>query len=81
MFSIWTQLRYPHPPLNQSSYTIFSFYQLAGYLPHPASYFFGLGFMSAPGRRKPRRGKPVPLFTRQQVANIWSGILGLGIIG
>ena len=33
-------LRYPHPPLNQSSYTIFSFHRLAGYLPHPASYFF-----------------------------------------
>jgi hypothetical protein len=34
-------LRYPHPPLNQSSYTIFSFHRLAGYLPHLASYFFG----------------------------------------
>jgi hypothetical protein len=35
-------LRYPHPPLNQSSYTIFSFHRLAGYLPHPASYFFAV---------------------------------------
>ena len=40
---IWTLLRYPHPPLNQSSYTIFSFHRLAGFLPHPASYFFALG--------------------------------------
>ncbi len=39
--SIWTLLRYPHPPLNQSSYTIFSFHRLAGFLPHPVSYFFG----------------------------------------
>ena len=37
--SIWTLLRYPHPPLNQSSYTIFSFHRLAGFLPHPASFF------------------------------------------
>jgi hypothetical protein len=41
--SIWTLLRYPHPPLNQSSYTIFSFHRLAGFLPHLASYFFGDG--------------------------------------
>ena len=39
---IWTLLRYPHPPLNQSSYTIFSFHRLAGFLPHPASYFFAV---------------------------------------
>ena len=33
------KLRYPHPPLNQSSYTNFSFHDWPS-LPHPASYFF-----------------------------------------
>ena len=32
-------LRSPLPPLNQSSYTIFSFHDWPS-LPHPASYFF-----------------------------------------
>ena len=32
-------LRYPLPPLNQSSYTIFSFHDWPG-LPHTASHFF-----------------------------------------
>ena len=33
-------LRSPLPPLNQSSYTIFSFHDWPG-LPHTASHFFG----------------------------------------
>ena len=46
---IWTLLRYPHPPLNQSSYTIFSFHRLAGFLPHLASYFFWGGAEKSKG--------------------------------
>jgi len=51
-------LRYPHPPLNQSSYTIFSFHRLAGYLPHPASYFF----VAPVGVAEDARGQPATAF-------------------
>jgi len=44
-------LRSPLPPLNQSSYTNFSFHDWPG-LPHPASYFFGAGFARAPMHRR-----------------------------
>ena len=36
-------LRYPLPPLNQSSYTIFSFHRLAGSPPLGQSFFCGQG--------------------------------------
>ena len=39
--SRYEPLRYPLPPLNQSSYTIFSFHDWPG-LPHTASHFFWL---------------------------------------
>ena len=43
-------LRYPLPPLNQSSYTIFSFHRLAGSPPLGQSFFCGQGPGALPGR-------------------------------
>ena len=41
--SRYEPLRYPLPPLNQSSYTIFSFHRLAGSPPLGQSFFCGHG--------------------------------------
>ena len=65
MKRIWTLLRYPHPPLNQSSYTIFSFHRLAGFLPHLASYFFWgrKPLLDPPGAASRKFVHPLPQFS------------------